>query len=245
MDYQQTVIFLLSLYQFYQRMGFRVIIISVSVLLLSCAACHRGGSASQETQTENVDSLPMLVMQIQKCSKLYTAEYQIHKIITHSDVVNLKGTFLSKKFDIHLPLGDRKIAIPMDATLKAYIDFKGFSEKYIRRSGNHITIVLPDPKVELTSSKIDHEGVKEYVALTRAHFSDAEMSNYEQQGRASVIANIPNMGVLESARNNAARVLIPMIVQMGYQEENITIVFRKHYTEDDLPLLMDNFTTGR
>ena len=131
----------------------------------------------------------------------------------------------------------------MDATLKAYIDFNGFNEKQIRRSGNHITVVLPDPKVVLTSSKIDHKGVKEYVALTRAHFSDAEMSNYEQQGRASIIANIANMGVLESARANAARVLIPMIVQMGYPEKYITIEFRKHFTEGDL--LIDNFTTGR
>ena len=243
MDYQQTAIFLLSLYRFYQRMDFRFIIISVLVLLSSCTACRRGGSVSQETQPESLDSLPMLIMQIQKCSKLYTAEYHVHKIITHSDVANLKGSFLSRKFDIKLSLGDRKIAIPMDATLKAYIDFNGFNEKQIRRSGNHITVVLPDPKVVLTSSKIDHKGVKEYVALTRAHFSDAEMSNYEQQGRASIIANIANMGVLESARANAARVLIPMIVQMGYPEKYITIEFRKHFTEGDL--LIDNFTTGR
>lgn len=243
--YQLTLIFLVPLCQFIQRMVNRLLFISVLVLLSSCSACHQNKSTSPGTPQERVDSLPMLVTQIQKCSKLYTTEYHVHKIITHSDVVNLKGSFLSKKFDLNLPLGDRKIAIPLDVTLKAYIDFSGFDSRQVVKQGNHITITLPDPKVVLTSSKIDHQGIKEYVSLTRAHFSDAEMSNYEQQGRASVLANMAKMGILESARENAARVLVPMLVQMGYQDEQVTIVFRKRFTENDLPLLIDQSTEQR
>ena len=125
----------------------------------------------------------MLIMQIQKCSKLYTTEYQIHKIVTHDDVVKLQGSLLKQNINIKLPLGDRKVAIPMDATLKAYIDFSNFSEKNIERDGQKITILLPDPKVELTSSKINQKEIKSYVGLVRAGFSDAELTNYEQQGR--------------------------------------------------------------
>ncbi len=92
---------------------------------------------------EVTDTLPNLVMQIQKTSRLYTTEYHIHKIVTHDDVVRLKGNLLQKDFDIRLPLGERKIAIPMDATLKAYIDFSDFSEANIERDGDRITILLP------------------------------------------------------------------------------------------------------
>ena len=175
-----------------------------------------------------------MVMQIQQCSRLYTTEVKVHKIVTHDDVVRLKGNLMSKQFSIPLPLGERKIAIPMDATLKAYIDFSEFDEKSIERDGDKITILLPDPQVVLTSSKINQKEIKEYVGLVRAHFSDSEMSNYEQQGRLAIISNIPQMRIMETAQANAARVLVPMIKQMGYREENITIAFRKNLTINDI-----------
>ena len=202
-------------------------------------------SHKQEEETEPqpvalaIDTVPMLVMQIQKCSKLYTAEYRIHKIVTHDDVLRLKGTILQQAFNIRMPLGDRKIAIPMDATLKAYIDFSQFSRENIERQGEHITILLPDPKVALTSSKVDQKNIREYVSLTRSHFTDAEMSNYEQQGRAAILASVPRLGIMEMARQNAARVLIPMLVEMGYREENVTIAFRKQFGAGDLRTLLD------
>ena len=171
--------------------------------------------------------MPTLVMQIQKCSKLYTTEIKVHKIVTHDDVVRLKGNVMRRNFNIALPLGERKIAIPMDATLKAYIDFADFNEKNIERDGDKITILLPDPKVVLTSSKINQKEVKAFVGLTRSHFTDKEMADYEQQGRQAILDRIKDLGVIETAQENAARVLVPMVAQMGYKEENITIAFRK------------------
>ena len=173
------------------------------------------------------DTVPLLINQVQKCSKLYTAEYRVHKIITHDDALRLKGQLMSKQFNLKVPLADRKIAIPMDAKIKAYIDFSEFSEQNIERSGNQITIILPDPQVVMTSSKIDQKNVKQYVGLTRAHFSDEELANYQQQGREAILQSIPDMGIEETARANAAKVLVPMLTQLGYEEQNITIAFRK------------------
>ena len=127
----------------------------------------------------------------------------------------------------------------MDATLKAYIDFSQFSEKNIERSGNKITIILPDPKVTMTSSKIDQKSIREYVALTRAHFSDAEMTNYEQQGRAAIMQSIPELGIIDLAKTNAARVLVPMFVQLGFKEENITVAFRKDFNQNNIMRLIE------
>ena len=173
------------------------------------------------------DTVPMLIFQVQKCSKLYTAEYRVHKIVTHDDALRLKGQLMSKQFNLKVPLADRKIAIPMDAKIKAYIDFSEFSEQNIERSGNQITIILPDPQVVMTSSKIDQKNVKQYVGLTRAHFSDEELANYQQQGREAILQSIPDMGIEETARANAAKVLVPMLTQLGYEEQDITIAFRK------------------
>lgn len=201
-----------------------VLLSLLMILSVSCSSCSKGEKG------DATDTLQMLTTQIQQCSRLYTAEYQVHKIVTHDDVLRLQGQLTGKDYDVNLPmLGDRKIAIPMDATLKAYIDFTGFNADNVERRGKKISITLPDPKVMLTSSKIDHANIKKYVSLLRFDFTDAELSSYEQQGREAIIATIPDMGIVESARENAARLLIPMICQLGYQESDITITFRQDF----------------
>ena len=209
------------------------------VCLLFCACNQVEEQKTEQTGYQSIDTVPMLVMQVQKCSKLYTSEFKVHKIVTHDDVVRLKGSVLRQDYNIKIPLGERKIAIPMDATLKAYIDFSQFSDKNIERRGNKITILLPDPKVTMTSSKIDQKNVRHYVAFARAHFSDAEMTDYEQQGRAAIIQSIPELGIIDIAKENAARVLVPMLVQLGYREENITIAFRKDFNQNNIMRLLE------
>ncbi len=208
------------------------------LLLLTLFAC-KSEKTDEGSSYQTTDTLPLLITQIQECSRLYTAEVKVHKIVTHDDVIRLRGRLLQQDFNIKIPLGERKIAIPMDATLKAYIDFSQFSEKNVERSGDKITIVLPEPKVVMTSSKINQKEIREYVALARAHFSDAEMTSYEQQGRAAIIQSIPQLGIFEIARENSARILVPMLTALGYQEENITIAYRKQYGIGDLKKLLE------
>ena len=190
------------------------------------AACSSDPEPA-DTVADNTENRPTLVQQVRKCSRLYTTEYRIHKIVTHDDVLRLKGQLLRQDFDIPLPLGERKIAIPMDATIKAYIDFSNFSEQNVERDGDRITILLPDPQVVLTSSKINRNEIREYVGLTRSHFSDKELTGYEQQGREAILKSIPGLGIEETARENAARVLVPLLTDMGYDERNVTIAFRR------------------
>ena len=80
-----------------------IIISSAVLLLLSC-----GKKAEPATAPEPVDTIPMMISQLRKCSRLYTSEYRIHKIITHEDQVKLSGTVLQKDFNIDLPIGERR-----------------------------------------------------------------------------------------------------------------------------------------
>jgi len=82
--------------------------------------------------------------------------------------------------------------------------------------------------VTLTSTKINQKEVKQYVGLTRSQFTDKELTSYEQQGRKAILDNVAHMDILPTAQANAARVLVPMLTQMGYREENITIAFRRN-----------------
>ncbi len=206
----------------------RRIISDITILLLLCSFCCCDGKNESTPVIDEHDTLTSIITQIQQSGRLYTTEYHIHKVVTHHDVLRLKGNLLSKDIDIPLPLGERKIAIPMDAKIKAYIDFSNFSEQNIERTGTKITILLPDPKVVMTSSKINQDKIHEYVGLTRSRFTDKELTNYEQQGRQAIINSIPSLGITETAQQNATRVLVPILVDMGYREEDIIIAFRKN-----------------
>lgn len=218
---------------FNYMIGMKQIIVVLSLLSLLATACTDKKS-TEEPSSEVIDTIPTLVTQVQLCSRLYTTEYQIHKIITHDDKMKVSGSFMKHEFSVNLPLGDRRIAIPMNATLKAYIDMSEFSEKNIQEQGKRLAVTLPDPKIILTSTKIDHKEVKQYVALTRHNFTDAELTSYEAQGRKQIIASIPQMGIIERAQESAARQLVPIFTAMGYNEADITISFRKKFTIKDL-----------
>jgi hypothetical protein len=66
----------------------------------------------------------------------------------------------------------------------------------------------------------------------------AELADFQQQGREAIIADIPQMGIIETAQANAAKVLVPMLMELGYDESDITIAFRKHYGPNDIMKLL-------
>ena len=189
---------------------------------MACGGDKENGNDVTENNLAT-DNIPMLIRDIRKCSKLYTSEYNIRKIVTYSDEPRLKGKVLGHEVDMKMPVGDRKIAIPMNVTLKGYIDFSDFSEKNVRREGQRIVVTLPQPQVAVTASKIDQAGIKEYVSIIRSRFSDEEMAEFEKQGRQAVVNSIPRLDINETTAVNAAKILIPMIVKMGYDEKMITI----------------------
>jgi len=213
----------------------RVIFFSAIMLLLLCSCKGRKADA---TEPQPADTAAVMVMQIRKCARLYTAEYQVRKIITHDDDVRLKGSFLGQPIDVGVPFSSRQIAIPVEATLKAYIDFSGFTEENVIRNGRKIEIILPDPKIEMTSSRVSHDEIRRQVALLRSSFSDKELTAYERQGRESILRSVPETGIIDMAREGATHVLVPMIAQMGYREEDITVTFRKKFTSADMPLII-------
>lgn len=210
---------MVSVKSIYHIIVFAVVFIVVG---MGNTACSRDEKAKQEAE---IDSFPVLINQIRSCSRLYTTEIKVHKIVTHDDQLKLQGKILSKEIDVNLPFGERKIAIPMDATLKGYIDFSDFTEDNIKRRGGKIEVLLPNPQVEITSSRIDHDEIMQHVALFRSDFTDKELTAYEQQGRRSILKSADKMGIAEHARIGAANVLIPIIMQFGYDEKDIIISF--------------------
>lgn len=216
----------------------------IVLLLVAIVISFFIGCSKQEKNTYSptpIDTLSILVTIVQQKAKLYTSEYLVSKIITHKDTIKADVSFFRQNTVLDMsPLGVRRVAIPINVTLKAFIDFEAFDSKNILREQNKINIILPDPQIEITSSKVDHQNTKEYVPLLRSKFSDEELSSYILQGRKQIEGLIPQMGIVENARENSARQLIPIIKSLGYKEENITITFRKDFKNKDIKIGFSN-----
>lgn len=213
------------------------ILYSFLILAVSATSCTlRTTEVGTTADSVRLDTAT-LVLRVRETSRLHTAEYRVHKIVTHRDVKRLRGNLLGHRFEAPLTLGDRKIAIPIDVTLRAYVDMSGFSERNIERTadGDYIHVILPDPKIEVVSSRVDHARTRQYADLLRSAYTDEEMADFTRQGVEAVVRAIPEMGIFDTARQSAAATLIPIIAAMGYDESRIIVTFRKEqFTAKDM-----------
>lgn len=196
-----------------------------------------GGSEHPEppgTVATPRDTLREVVKLVRQQSRLYTAECRVHKVVLFSDETKVGGGLLEFK----LP-GDRKVAIPLDVTLKGYIDFGQFSAANVDRGDSVLVVTLPDPQVAVTASRIDHKQVRQYLSLGRSSFSEEEITRLAAQGEDSIEHHLERFGIVEASRASAARILVPLLCRMGFKEENIVVRFRKTYTDSDLRRMVE------
>lgn len=165
-----------------------------------------------------------VVLSVSKCSRLYTVQYNVHKVLTHQDFSSIEGNIFFEKISIPIP-GERKIAMPMDATVKAYVDFADFTADNVLIEGDKITITLPDPKIEMTSSKVDYANEKQFLSWNRSKFSEEEKEALLKIGRAKVLSGMKNTDVIERSRLGAYNALLPLVVAAGFSREHVTVRF--------------------
>ena len=198
-----------------------VVVAIVAVLFFLLRGCGKTKEAKQQ-----VDTIPYMLQQIQQCSRLYVSEYQVRKIVTHRDESRISTRLFGSEINVALPASDRRVAIPINATLKAYIDMSEVkAEDITRRADGKIEVHLPEPEVITTATGIDYDGMKQHTSLFGKNFSDEELSSYETRGRKEIINEIPNLGIKEDAKHSAAKMLIPIISNLGMQQEDIVITF--------------------
>lgn len=207
------------------------------VTLVSICSCQKQPpTAESHREADNAD----LILRISQQHRLYTAEYQIRKIVTHQDLLSWKGSFLGHDIKYDVPFGERKIAIPIDITLSAYIDFSAFNADHVQRSGSSIHITLPTPRIVVTSSRVDHKGMRQYAGLVRSEYTDEEITTLTRQSVLSILEQAAQTGILETARSGAEAALIPMLSSLGYAREDIHIAFAEDVETMSAESLYDN-----
>ncbi len=150
------------------------------------------------------------VLALKEMSELATVEYIVTKIVRAED----NKTWFK--------VGDRKILMSCEASIKAGIDFSQIGEEDVTIDGKSIMMVLP--KAHLISMNIKPEDVRvEYIetGFFRDEFSTAERDALLVQGEKQIRSSVESLGVLGAAEANASLFISNYLKTLGFNRINI------------------------
>ena len=181
-------------------MKFRVIIFCLAFMALFITGCK-----------PKEPDMKARVLGMSQNLELGTVEYIVKKVVKFDD---------QQKYTV----GERKILFNCTAYLKAGIKLDNFNENDININDKVITVYLPH--AELLSFNMPAEEITtvfENYGVFRSKFNADEQNEILKKGEEDIRADIPNLGILKDAEDNAKDVFEAMLSQLGFEIINIRI----------------------
>ncbi|MCF0198621.1 MAG: DUF4230 domain-containing protein [Bacteroidaceae bacterium] len=210
----------------------RVLYLVTFLALMGCTDRQQDSTPATADSTQWTET-------VAQWQQLEAAEYHIHKLVTQSDPDIFRSSLFGHRWSRRFSVGDRKVAVPIDVTMKVVFDFSSFGAENVRLQGQRLFVTLPDPRLVVTYFHMDERGVQQTVSWMRSDFSQRELQELALRGAESIVASAPERGLLASARSTATSLLLPLLVGQGYRERDISVQYRKPFTTDDIPSLYD------
>jgi len=170
------------------------------------------GSTSKKEST-------IFVEQIQELATLATAKASVKVVIEEED-----NKLLGNDISLNLPGTKREILMIVPATVIAGFDLEMVTSKDIKVKGNELEIILPratliqDPTIQMDSVKtFSDEG------LLRGEMNWDEGFDLAAEAQEKLKAEAIEIGLLESAEENAEKVLKGFFSNLGY---TVKLTFR-------------------
>lgn len=151
------------------------------------------------------------LQELSAAGELVTCEYTVSKVIKADDMVPWK-------------IGERKILFSCNAYLKAGIDMAAYQPDKTVIDPEHKSIILVLPAPKLLSVNIPVEEIRQvysHVTGLRTDFSAEERSRLLQQGEEAIRLDVPKMGIVRDARQNAVAFFESLLRRLGYEDINI------------------------
>jgi hypothetical protein len=185
---------------------FRIRTALLAVLLVLLTACSRGPSLQQQVMQR--------LSVLSRTAELGTVEYTVRKAVRARD----EGDWFK--------IGNRRILFSCTAYIKAGINLERLplDKIVVDETTRSVSLVLPHATV--LSINLPPEEIRlEYEDVTgfRQKFSDQERQALLKQGERDIVRDIPSLGILAEAEQNALEFFRPMLEQMGF--ENVQISF--------------------
>ena len=191
-----------------------------TLLTLLLFACSGNETPSVDSQTDKIDTVGVLWERVHHCSKLEVAEYTVLKIVSFDDKSQLK------LFGYTTPLpGEKRLMVPIEVKMKVTVDLNFVTKNDISANDSTIHITLPSPKIEISSTKIDHDKSQESVSWFRSNFTEQEREKIIKQGVEDVKKSISYIEINNIAKSNTENVLQPILLSTGL-EQQLDITFK-------------------
>ena len=170
-------------------------------LITSLLACN---SKQQE------DNLSKTILTLKETGQLVTAEYTLGKVIRASD----DKTWYK--------LGNRKIIISCEASLKAGVSLQNITPANFSVQEDSMVIVLPHAQVFSLSIPPDKiQLAYEDIGTFRSDFSAAEREGLVAQAEPQILSLADSLGILQTAENNAAVFMQHLFEDAGYKKTSV------------------------
>ena len=191
--------------------------------------CNSSISPSGRSDAQPEKDTVNLLMQLQECSKLYSSEYLLRKFVIEKSSQSIEGQFMNQKISVPVPSRSRRIAIPVNLVVKGYIDMSLLRQEDIRTDGQRIQIILPDPKFKITSIQIDRDNIVQDADLLRPSYNEEKIISLVRNMVNQIHKELPKEKFMETAKNNAAYTLFPLLQNLGFKE--IQMTYRTELTD--------------
>lgn len=168
-------------------------------LIIALAACG-------QEETPAVDT----ITQIRELGQIGTAEFVVTKLVQAND----KGEWYK--------IGDRKILMSVEATIKGGVDLGKISDEDVVIDGKSVTLKLPP--AEIITFHMNSEKVKVIYAKSdyfRSGFSNKERDQLLVQGERQIRASLKQMGVETTAEENAIEFMESWLRLAGFEDIQI------------------------
>lgn len=159
------------------------------MLLISC----QSSQVSEEELLQSINSTPMI----------YTVE-----CVAQTSVVERSSRFNGL-------LGQRTAIIPVEANIKAGIDLSKLDK--IRIEDGKAYITLPQPIIEIESTKVLNDQVVTSVALLRSNFNADELAELAAKGRQAIESKLYEYDLINPAQEQAEAIVAGIVRQLGLE----------------------------
>ena len=194
------------------------ILLTVCLAALTLTGCGSRAQKAAEKLLSRKEQAIQVIDKIKSEKQLGLVEYEVQKIVKAKETGRYFVIGKSKK----------EILCSCKAYLKAGIDLGGFNpmtDVAIDPDETMITITLPAPT--LLSLNVPIQEVE--ILYERTKHSDGfklhELNNLLRQGEEQIRESVPELGILDDARQNAQLFFEPLFKQLGFS--SVQVAFKE------------------
>ena len=198
----------------------------IPCLLAACltALVATGCSRSEEVAEQVTDLLSRKEKAIQVIDKIKSekqlglVEYEVQKIVKAKEAGHKYFILKSKK----------EVLCSCKAYLKAGIDLGGFNpmtDVTIDPDETMITLTLPAPTLLSLNVPIQEVEILYEKTQNSQGFKLAELNELLRQGEAQIRESVPELGIMDDARQNARLFFEPLFKQLGFS--SVQVIFKE------------------